>query len=215
MKILCIGRNYTRHVREMGDTADLPTEPVVFLKPTSALIHRGDDIVLPRQSSEVHHEAELVARIGARGKNIREEEALEHVDAYALGIDVTARDLQSDAKDSRRPWSIAKGFDTFAPVGAFTGADSVGDPQNLHFGLQVNGETRQEGWTGDMLFPVSSLVAFLSTVFTLEAGDLIFTGTPEGVGAIQEEDRLEVWGERLEPLSVSVVRKEKQTFANE
>lgn len=181
-----------------------PAEPVVFLKPSTALIRTGEEIVLPAQSFEVHHEVEIVARIGKPGKHIPEEAALEHIDAYALGIDVTARDLQAQAKHTGRPWSIAKGFDTFAPVGPFIVFDDVSDPQDVRFGLRVNGESRQEGVTGDMIFPIASLVAYISTVFTLEKGDLIFTGTPEGVGPIQDGDRLEAWGDAMESLTVSV-----------
>lgn len=193
MKLLCIGRNYAKHVHEMGGS-DLPGEPLVFLKPPSARIATGGIVVLPRQSREVHHEVELVARIGTGGRHIEEEDALDHVDAYALGLDLTARDIQSAAKKNGAPWSIAKGFDTFAPVGEFISSDDVGDPQDLEIRLTVDGETRQHGTTGHMIFPVARLVAYLSSVFTLEAGDLIFTGTPEGVGPVTAGAVLEATG---------------------
>lgn len=202
-KILCIGRNYAEHVREMGDVADLPSEPVVFLKPPTALIADGDAIVLPRQSADVHHEVEIVAAIGRGGRDIAEADALAHVAGYALGLDLTARDLQARAKDARGPWSIAKGFDTFAPVGPFVHADAVPDVQALELSLFVNGERRQHGSSAQMLFPVARLVAFLSSVFTLEPGDLIFTGTPSGVGPVREGDRLEAVSPVLAPLRVS------------
>src|SRR5690606_41917506 len=153
-KLLCIGRNYAAHVREMGDVADLPTEPVVFLKPSTALVADGGRVVLPRQSADVQHELELVAVIGEGGRHVAEADALGHVAAYALGLDLTARDLQARAKASKGPWSVAKGFDTFAPLGPLTPASEIADPQTLTIRLAVNGETRQEGTTDRMIFPV-------------------------------------------------------------
>lgn len=204
-KILCIGRNYGAHVREMGDVADLPTEPVVFLKPSTALIPSGGTVILPSQSNEVHHELELVVVIGEGGRHIPETEALNHVVAYALGLDLTARDLQAKAKADKGPWSIAKGFDTFAPLGPLTPASEITDPQSLTIELKVNGEVRQHGKTAQMIFPVAGLVSYLSSVFTLEKGDLIYTGTPEGVGPIRDGDMLEAIGVRLKPLRVNVI----------
>ena len=204
-KLLCIGRNYAAHVREMGDVADLPSEPVVFLKPSTALVPDGGTVVLPRQSNDVHHELELVVVIGKEGRHIPEADALDHVAGYALGIDFTARDIQAEAKANKGPWSIAKGFDTFAPLGPITPARQVADVQNLDIELTVNGEIRQAGSTSNMIFSVSKLISFLSTVFTLEKGDLIYTGTPEGVGPVQDGDVLEASGTKLHPLSVSVV----------
>ncbi|HEX9950893.1 MAG TPA: fumarylacetoacetate hydrolase family protein [Rubricoccaceae bacterium] len=198
-KILCIGRNYAEHVREMGDvavpeaSAPVP-DPVVFLKPTTALISDGGEIVLPRQSTDVHHELELVAVIGKGGKHIAESDALSHVAAYALGLDLTARDLQAEAKAAKGPWSIAKGFDTFAPLGPLLDAAQVPDPQALRITLTINGETRQDGTTADMLSSVARLVAFVSSVFTLEPGDLLYTGTPAGVGPVRAGDRLVATG---------------------
>ncbi len=203
-KLLCIGRNYAAHVREMGDVADLPTEPVVFLKPSTALVADGGRVVLPRQSADVHHELELVAVIGEGGRHVAEADALGHVAAYALGLDLTARDLQARAKASKGPWSVAKGFDTFAPLGPLTPASEIADPQTLTIRLAVNGETRQEGTTDRMIFPVAKLIAYLSSVFTLEPGDLVYTGTPEGVGPIRDGDRLEATGTGLRPLRVTV-----------
>ena len=204
-KLLCIGRNYAAHVREMGDVADLPAEPVVFLKPSTALVGTGGTVVLPRQSQDVHHEVELVAVIGRGGRHIAEADALGHVAAYALGLDLTARDLQARAKAEKGPWSVAKGFDTFAPLGPLTPADKVADPQALTLVLRVNGEVRQQGTTDHMIFPVARLVSYLSSVFTLEPGDLLYTGTPEGVGPVRAGDRLEATGTGLAPLVVSAV----------
>ena len=204
-KILCIGRNYGAHVREMDDVADLPTEPVVFLKPSTALIPSGGTVILPSQSTEVHHELELVVVIGEGGRHIPETEALNHVAAYALGLDLTARDLQAKAKADKGPWSIAKGFDTFAPLGRLTPASEITDPQALTIELKVNGEVQQHGKTAQMIFPVAGLVSYLSSVFTLEQGDLIYTGTPEGVGPIHDGDVLEATGTGLKALLVNVV----------
>jgi 2-keto-4-pentenoate hydratase/2-oxohepta-3-ene-1,7-dioic acid hydratase in catechol pathway len=204
-KLLCIGRNYAAHVREMGDVADLPAEPVVFLKPATALVASGGTVVLPRQSADVHHEVELVAVIGRAGKHVPEAEALSYVAAYALGLDLTARDLQAKAKAEKGPWSVAKGFDTFAPLGPLTPARRIPDPQALTIRLHVNGALRQEGTTDHMIFPVARLVAYLSGIFTLEPGDLLYTGTPEGVGPVRAGDRLEATGTGLEPLTVTAV----------
>lgn len=203
-KILCIGRNYAAHVREMGDVADLPTEPVVFLKPSTALVPSGGTVEIPSQSNDVHHELELVVVIGGRGKHIPEEQALDHVAGYALGVDFTARDIQAKAKANKGPWSIAKGFDTFAPLGTITTASEVSDVQNLAIELKVNGEVRQSGTTANMIFPVAKLISYLSSVFTLEKGDLIYTGTPEGVGPVRSGDVLEATGGGLPNLTVSI-----------
>ncbi len=200
-KILCIGRNYAEHAREMA--AEVPAEPLVFLKPPSALVADGGTVVLPRQSRDVHHELELVVVIGEGGRYVAEERALEHVAGYAVGLDLTARDLQAAAKAARAPWSVAKGFDTFAPLGAVAPAHVVGDPQRLELTLKVNGEVRQHGTTADMLFPVATLVAYLSTVFTLEEGDLIYTGTPEGVGPVLAGDVLEASCTNVPTLTVT------------
>ena len=193
--VYCIGRNYAAHVTEMGDVpAPAPDEavpdPVVFIKPASSLVANGGTVVLPRQSSDVHHELELVAVIGAEGKDIVEAQALNHVAAYALGLDLTARDVQAAAKKAGTPWAIAKGFDTFAPLGDLVDAGAVGDPQTLEIRLDVNGETRQHGTTDQMMRSVARCVAFLSTVFRLRPGDLVYTGTPEGVGPLAAGDRL-------------------------
>ena len=201
-KILCIGRNYAAHAREMA--AEVPAEPMVFLKPPSALIGTGGTVVIPRQSRDVHHELELVAVIGRGGKDINETNALDYVAGYALGLDLTARDIQSAAKAAGAPWTVAKGFDTFAPLGPVAPAGAVGDPQALEISLTVNGELRQRGRTSDMMFSVARLVAYLSTVFTLEEGDLIYTGTPEGVGPVHAGDVLAAEGTGLPALEVMV-----------
>ena len=203
-KILCIGRNYAAHAEELGN--EVPSEPLVFLKPASALVATGGTVRLPPQSEDVHHELELVAVIGTAGKDIAPEAALDHVAAYALGLDLTARDVQSRAKAKGHPWSIAKGFDTFAPLGPLASAADVGDPQALEIELTVDGETRQKGTTDRMLFPVATLVAYLSGIFTLEPGDLVYTGTPEGVGPLAPGQSLRCTGTGLPALEVTVSR---------
>ena len=203
-KLLCIGRNYAEHADEMG--SDVPDEPMVFLKPASAVIRSGDAIRLPPQSEDVHHEVELVAVIGTEGRNIPKAEALDHVAGYAVGLDITARDIQSEAKANRHPWSVAKGFDTFAPLGPIAPAADVADPQDLTLRLHVNGETQQEAHTRHMIFSVADLVQYCSQIFTLMPGDLLYTGTPSGVGPIAEGDELEATATGCEPLQVRVSR---------
>lgn len=208
-KLLCIGRNYALHAAEMQSI--LPTEPVVFLKPATALIQDGEAVVLPAMSRDVHHEVELVVMIGRPGKHIAQSDALSHIAGYAVGLDMTARDLQSAAKKGGRPWSIAKGFDTFAPVGAFVSATQVRDPQDLVLTLAANGQERQRGHTRDMIFPVAELIAYCSRIFTLEPGDLLLTGTPHGVGSVQDGDTLVATCSGLPVLTVPVRRARQAT----
>jgi len=185
-KILCIGRNYADHADEMA--GDVPDEPMVFLKPASAVIRDGETVRIPSHSREVHHEVELVAVIGNGGRDIPVSSALDHVDGYAAGLDMTARDLQSEAKERGEPWTVAKGFDTFAPLGPITAAGDIEDPQNLTLQVAVNGETRQRASTRDMVFSVANLVHYCSQIFTLAPGDLVYTGTPAGVGPVRHGD---------------------------
>jgi len=201
-KLLCIGKNYARHAAEMKSA--VPEEPVVFLKPATALIGHGGAVVLPAMSREVHHEVELVVVLGRGGSNISEKDALDHVGAYAVGLDMTARDLQVKAKQKGHPWSVAKGFDTFAPLGELAPAEAVPDPQALDLRLTVNGEVRQAAPTSDMVFPVATLIAYCSRIFTLEPGDLLYTGTPEGVGPVEDGDVLEATATGLPLLRVEV-----------
>lgn len=203
-KLLCIGKNYARHAAEMKSA--VPEEPVVFLKPATALIGHGGAVVLPAMSREVHHEVELVVVLGRGGSNISEKDALDHVGAYAVGLDMTARDLQVKAKHKGHPWSVAKGFDTFAPLGELAPAEAVPDPQALDLRLTVNGEVRQAASTSDMVFPVATLIAYCSRIFTLEPGDLLYTGTPEGVGPVEDGDVLEATATGLPSLRVTVRR---------
>lgn len=201
--IYCIGRNYAKHAAEMD--SDIPETPVVFLKPRSSIIRQGEPVRLPSDSNNVHHEVELVALIGSIAKSVESSEALNHVEAIGVGIDLTARDLQAEAKKSGLPWTLAKGFDTFAPLGNLVKLTDSIDPQNLSIRLKINDEIRQEANTADMIFSLSTIIAYLSERFTLYPGDLIFTGTPEGVSKIQHGDHIEATiGDQLSTLTVDV-----------
>lgn len=204
-KLLCIGRNYADHAAEME--RDVPEEPMVFLKPSTAVIRNGGTVRLPSQSHDVHHEVELVAVIGKEGREIPEGQALDYVAGYAVGLDMTARDLQNQAKEKRHPWSVAKGFDTFAPLGPIAPAASIGDPQDLTLQLRVNDDVRQEASTEHMIFPVATLVHHCSQIFTLEPGDLLYTGTPSGVGPVADGEGLEASATGCEALRVGVERR--------
>lgn len=186
--IYCIGRNYAAHARELNNP--VPGEPVVFIKPASSVVADGESIIIPPQSTDVHYEAELVVAIGNVGKNIPVDEAMNYVAGYGIGIDVTARDLQQVAKEKSLPWSIAKGFDTFAPLSNFVASSALPNPDDISYTLDINGERRQIGLTSHMLFPIPFLIHYLSGIFTLNPGDIIFTGTPEGVGKLNPGDKL-------------------------
>lgn len=201
--IFCIGRNYVAHAKELKN--EVPGQPLVFLKPTSSIIFDGDEIHIPKESTNVHHEIELTVAIGKTGKNIPKDKALDHVAGFGIGIDVTARDIQQKAKEKGHPWSVAKGFDTFAPLSTFISADQIDNPQNLDLQLSVNNEIRQADNTKLMIFPVRELVHYLSTIFTLQPGDIIMTGTPKGVSALQKGDHIEAsLNNGLTSLSVTV-----------
>lgn len=184
--IFCIGRNYAAHIAELGNRPE--EDPVVFIKPTSALHPPGTPIVLPAHSRDVHYEAELVLLVGQGGKNIPEDKALKHIAGYGLGLDLTARDLQTKAKQGGLPWAVAKGFDCAATVTQFVPAEHIEQPHQIEFQMHLNGLLRQHGDVRKMLFPIPFIVHYLSNVFTLQEGDLIFTGTPEGVGPLKSRD---------------------------
>ena len=186
--IFCIGRNYAAHIAELGNRPE--EDPVVFIKPTSSLHTPGTPIVLPSHSSDVHYEAELVLLIGKAGKNIPEEKALKHIAGYGLGLDLTARDLQAKAKQGGLPWAVAKGFDCAATVTQFVPAENIEQPHMLEFQMHLNGQLKQHGDVRKMLFPIPYIVRYLSEVFSLQEGDLIFTGTPEGVGPLKNGDEV-------------------------
>lgn len=188
MKILAVGRNYVNHAKELGN--DIPTEPVIFLMPETALIQRNQPFFYPDFSSEVHHEVELVIKINRLGKNISEKFANRYYDEIGIGIDFTARDLQRSASASGLPWAISKGFDGSAPIGQFVKKSELGDMANIDFSLEKNGQVVQQGNSGNMLFSFDAIIAYVSRFFTLKIGDLIYTGTPAGVGPVQIGDNL-------------------------
>jgi 2-keto-4-pentenoate hydratase/2-oxohepta-3-ene-1,7-dioic acid hydratase in catechol pathway len=183
-KIVAVGRNYLAHAQELGHP--VPVEPLIFLKPPSAIVGNEDDVVYPKASLRVDHEAELAVVIGRRCKDVMEGDAFDYVRGYTCANDVTARDLQ----ETDDQWTRAKGFDTFCPLGPWVVEEL--DPSSLRVSARVNGEVRQEGNTSDMLFPVPALVAYVSSVMTLESDDVILTGTPPGVGPVHRGDIMEV-----------------------
>jgi len=188
--LYCIGRNYAKHAAEMN--SDIPETPVVFLKPRSSIIHHGETVRIPQLSGEVHHEVELVILIGKPASNVQKEDALSKIAGFGVGLDITARDIQSQAKKKGLPWSLAKGFNTFAPIGNLIPYNStVHDLGNMDIRVEVNGDVRQSGTTADMIFRAEELISYLSGCFTLYPGDLIFTGTPEGVSPIKGGDTVD------------------------
>ncbi len=191
MKIICIGRNYAEHAKEMN--AAVPSEPVFFLKPDTALIKDNQPFYYPDFSKEIHHEVELVLKINKPGKNIAAEFAYKYYDEIGIGIDFTARDIQAKCKEKGLPWEKAKGFDGAAPIGQFVNKSKFKDLNNIHFHLTINGNTIQKGNTKDLLFSFDTVIAYISKFFTLKTGDLIYTGTPEGVGPVSIGDRLEAY----------------------
>lgn len=201
-KIICVGRNYVEHAREHG--VDVPDIPLLFLKPPSSVIGSGESIVIPPQSNRVEHEAELAVVIGRGGRWISAEDAPRHVFGYVIGNDVTARDLQR--RDGQ--WTRGKGFDTFCPLGPWI--ETAADPADLLITCRVNGEMRQMGSTREMVFTVPQIISFASSVMTLNPGDVILTGTPEGVGAIESGDEVEITIEGVGVLRNRVVADEKQ-----
>ncbi|MBX3430950.1 MAG: fumarylacetoacetate hydrolase family protein [Hyphomonadaceae bacterium] len=204
-RIFCVGRNYADHVREMGN--DPKSEPPLFFsKPADAVVESGAAIVYPSNTSNLHHEVELVIAIGIGGSNIDEASALSHVWGYAVGVDLTRRDRQAEAKKAGTPWDTAKGFDHSAPVGALTPASASGDPARARIWIKVNGETRQDAATGDMIWSVPEIIAALSRWWELKPGDLIFTGSPSGVAALNPGDTIECGIDGLAPLSFSIAR---------
>ena len=188
MKIICIGRNYAAHIEELKN--EKPGKPVVFLKPDTALIKGGAPFYYPDFSSNIHHEIELVLKISKEGKYIQPQFAHRYFEEIGLGIDFTARDLQDQCKAKGLPWEIAKAFNGSAPIGEFKSVAELGDLNNIDFQLEINGELKQKGNTSLMLFDFATIISYVSQFFTLKKGDLIYTGTPAGVGPVQTGDVL-------------------------
>ena len=191
MKIICIGRNYVDHVKELN--SNLPTEPVFFLKPDTCIINRNQPFFYPEFSNEIHYETELVVRINKVGKYIQEKFANTYYDELTVGIDFTARDIQRQCQQKGLPWEISKGFDSAAPIGKFIKKDCFDNIQNINLKLNINNQTIQQGNTKDMIFSVDTIISYVSKFITLKMGDIIFTGTPSGVGPVKIGDRLEAF----------------------
>jgi len=203
-RIYCVGRNYAKHAREMGMDPDREP-PFFFAKPADALVANGTPVPYPPRTANLHHEIELVVAIGTGGRDIPLANALAHVYGYAVGLDLTRRDLQAAARDQGRPWDVAKGFDHSAPVSAIRPAAEMGHPEQGAIWLDVNGETRQRANLSEMIWSVPEIVAELSTYFELRPGDLVFTGTPEGVGPVRRGDSLVGGIDGLETLRITIV----------
>ncbi len=189
MKILAIGQNYVEHNKELNSKN--PSEPVVFMKPDTALLKNNKPFFIPDFTDELHYETELIVKINRLGKNIAKKYAHRYYAEIGLGVDFTARDIQRKLKSNGHPWEISKAFDNSAVIGNFIPVSEISDVQNIEFHLDINGKTVQQGNSKDMIFPVDELIAYTSKFFTLKIGDILFTGTPVGVGKVQVGDRLE------------------------
>jgi 2-keto-4-pentenoate hydratase/2-oxohepta-3-ene-1,7-dioic acid hydratase in catechol pathway len=202
MKILCIGRNYVAHAKELGN--EVPEDPVVFLKPSTAVLPTGQPFAIPSFTKDLHYECELVLRIAKKAKHISKEEAALVYDAITAGIDFTARDVQQQLKNKGLPWEKAKAFDYSAVVGQWISAAEFANKKDIHFGLQKNKEWMQQGHTANLIFDFDTLLSHLSMYFTLEPGDLVFTGTPAGVGPIASQDVFEGFVEEQSVFLVNI-----------
>lgn len=191
MKIIAIGRNYAAHVKELNNP--IPQSPVIFLKPDTAVLKDNKPFYIPDFSSDIHYELEVVLKICKEGKHISEKFAPNYYEEMGLGVDFTARDIQTLHKEKGLPWELAKAFDNSAVISTFVPKSQFSDIYNLNFELKINSENRQTGNTKDMLFPFERIISFVSQYITLKKGDLIFTGTPEGVGKVNPGDKLEAW----------------------
>lgn len=189
MKILAIGHNYSEHNKELN--SENPTEPVVFMKPDSALLKNNKPFFIPDFTDELHYETELIIKFNRLGKNIDPKFSHRYYTEIGLGVDFTARDLQRKLKAEGKPWEICKAFDNSAVIGNFLPTSELGDVQNIQFHLDINGKTVQKGNSSDMIFPINELIGYVSRFFTIKIGDILFTGTPVGVGKVAVGDRLE------------------------
>jgi len=201
--VFCIGRNYVEHARELANA--VPEKPVVFIKPASCLVRPGKGIHFPKHGRELQHEVEIVVRVGREGRARTEEEALLFVSDLTVGLDLTLRDIQKELKQKGLPWEIAKAFEQSAPIGDFKPYDGSLDLKNIRFGCRVNGIERQRGNTGEMIFSIGELLVHLSTIWMLRPGDLVYTGTPSGVGSLKIGDTIEVESDPIGLFSWSIV----------
>lgn len=191
MKIICIGRNYADHAKELNNP--LPDKPVFFLKPDSALVYGNKPFFYPDFSSNIHHEVEFVIKINRLGRSIDKKFAYRYYDEIGVGIDFTARDLQDECKKNGLPWEISKAFDNSAPLGNFVSLKDIPDPANMSLRLDINGKTVQLGSSVDLIFSFDEIISYVSKFITLKIGDMIFTGTPAGVGPVKKSDRLQAF----------------------
>lgn len=203
-RVFCIGQNYVAHIKELGNP--MPDKPVVFMRPLCCLVEPGVEVHFPKHGSELHYEVEVVVRIGRRGRNIDQGEALSYIDALTLGVDLTLRDLQIQKKQQGLPWEEAKSFEQSAPLGEFLAyaAEDI-DLGNLSFCCKINGEVRQQGNTDDMLFGFPRLLADLSKIWELRPGDMIYSGTPAGVGPLKIGDLIEVENAQIGSFSWRII----------
>ncbi|HEX7401334.1 MAG TPA: fumarylacetoacetate hydrolase family protein [candidate division Zixibacteria bacterium] len=202
-RIFCIGRNYVEHVRELSNV--VPTKPVVFIKPATCLVKPGEKIHFPKHGKELHHEVEIVVKVGKEGRAKNEEEALSFISAITIGLDLTLRDVQEELKKKGLPWEIAKAFDQSAPIGTFIPYDRTLDLKNISFGCRINGIERQRGSSGKMIFSIERLLVELSRIWLLYPGDLIYTGTPSGVGPLKIGDTVEIESEKIGSFSWNII----------
>ncbi|MCQ2207213.1 MAG: fumarylacetoacetate hydrolase family protein [Paludibacteraceae bacterium] len=204
MKIIAIGWNYPRHNAELSVSTEKPEYPVIFMKPDTAVLREGEPFYLPDFSNEIHYETEVVVRISKMGKNIARQFANRYYDAIGLGIDFTARDLQRKFKQAGDPWDLCKGFDNSAPISRFIPKQNLPEFSNLNFHLLLNGKQVQTGKTADMFFHIDEIIEYVSRFVTLKVGDVIFTGTPEGVGPVKVGDHLQAFLENEKMLDFKV-----------
>ena len=202
-RIFCVGRNYAEHAREMGTDPDREP-PFFFMKSADTVVASGSEIKYPTRTENLHHEVELVIAMGSGGSDISGAEASDHIFGYAVGVDLTRRDLQQQMKENGRPWDIGKSFDQAAPVGEIQPSWNIGHPRKGKINLSVNGKTRQKADLKDMIWSIDEIIAELSTYYSLEAGDLIFTGTPSGVDALVRGDHVSSTIEGIESLEFSI-----------
>ena len=202
-RIFCIGRNYAEHVQELSNS--IPEKPVIFIKPATCLVKPGEKILFPKHGRELHHEVEIVIKIGSEGRVAREEEALSFVSGITIGLYLTLRDVQAELKKKGLPWEIAKAFEQSAPIGDFVPYDKSIDLNNISFGCKVNGIERQRGNSKDMIFSIPRLLVEISKIWILRPGDLIFTGTPSGVGQLKIGDTIQIESDLTGSFSWSIV----------
>lgn len=202
MKIICIGRNYGAHIKELNNA--VPSEPIIFFKPDTALLKNNAPFYFPSFTTNIDYEAELLVRICREGKNIEEKFAPKYYEEIGVGIDFTARDIQKNAQEKGLPWALAKGFNGSAPVSEFVPKSKFADVNAIRFSLKQNGVLKQEGNSAQMIHSIDKIIAYISTFITLKNGDIIYTGTPSGVGPIQIGDKLELYLEEAKMLECEV-----------